>query len=313
MRVLIVGPGAVGRFLAARMALAQIPVALLDHRPERVGQIQRHGIELTAIDGRQEQVRCDVLLAGSGSEDSTPPFDIALSCVKSYDTEVAALQAAPFLRRDAVIVPLSNGLGNVEAVGQHWPAAQVAAGTHAFGLLAAGDHAVQQTGTGFFELAAPHDAVSAQERLPVLVDLLQQAQLQAELAPDYGKMLWQKAAVNCVINPIAALLQIPNGALLQLPLEPTMRAICGELVEVSHCEGIALELDHLFARVVGVCTATATNRCSTLVDLQMGRRTEIESLNGEVARRAEQARIPVPLNSLLTVLVRQRECDVQAG
>lgn len=322
MRVLIAGPGAVGRFLAARIALTGTEVALLDYRRDRAERLTDQGIHFCDPHGVTHRVPVPVWLPLStqgGVESELPtPYTHLLTCVKAHDTAQAVASAIPYLSPASVVVTLSNGLGNLEAARSAYPlAGSVAAATHTYGVRVddsshcwdghSSDGIVRQIGTGYMEIGAPH----AIRLVEPLIELLQEAGFDVRPVDDVHRMLWEKTAVNCAINPLAALLDVPNGELLRLSLEPQMRAVCGELVEVANHDGVTLVLEHLLERALQVCHDTAANSCSMRVDLRSRRKTEIDALNGAVAQRGEEAQQPTPMNSLLTLLVRHRERQVQ--
>lgn len=114
---------------------------------------------------------------------------------------------------------------------------------------------------------------------------------------------WHKLAVNCAINPLATLANVPNGILKNLHFQQDIRAVCEEvsLIAQAHLGKALPELsaDQLESGVYQVIQATAKNRCSMLQDRDAGQRTEIDYLNGYICQLGEDYNIPTPVNQHL--------------
>jgi 2-dehydropantoate 2-reductase len=121
---------------------------------------------------------------------------------------------------------------------------------------------------------------------------------------DVEAVLWEKLLINVGINPLTALLRVPNGALPELP-EAWALAVAAavEALAVAQAAGVPLAVDPE-ERLRQVCLATAANHSSMLQDILAGRPTEIEALNGQVAARGRALGVPTPVNDLLTGLLR---------
>ena len=130
-------------------------------------------------------------------------------------------------------------------------------------------------------------------------------------------ILWSKVAYNCALNPLSALLDVPYGHLAE---EDYTRKIMGdvihELYRVGHAINIPLEpdtsdayLERFYGKLV---PPTAAHYASMREDLKKMRRTEIDALNGCIARFGVERDIPCPANALLTALIHAREKDALA-
>ena len=133
------------------------------------------------------------------------------------------------------------------------------------------------------------------------------------VAEDVDALLWGKLAVNAAINPLTALLRVPNGALLESPwAREVMRRAAGEVAAVAAARGIRLPFDDAGAQAEQVARQTALNRSSMLQDVLRGAESEIEAINGAVMRAAESAGVDVPANRLLYALVKALDETVSA-
>jgi 2-dehydropantoate 2-reductase len=137
--------------------------------------------------------------------------------------------------------------------------------------------------------------------------LLASAGLEAQARADLPSLLWEKLLVNAAINPLTALTGLPNGGLAEDKLlRDLMLAAVAEGAAVAAAEGVALPEDPV-RRAVEVCRRTAQNRSSMLQDLDRGRRTEVDAINGFIVRKAKVYGIPAPVNGALYALVKGRE------
>ena len=115
------------------------------------------------------------------------------------------------------------------------------------------------------------------------------------------------------INPLGALLGVPNGRLLELPDALIVQeSVIKECVPVAAAKGIALDAVEMMEATREVCRKTAANLCSMLQDLRAGRRTEIDSINGAFARFGREAGVAAPYNELLARLVRAKEREASS-
>ncbi|HWI63396.1 MAG TPA: 2-dehydropantoate 2-reductase [Symbiobacteriaceae bacterium] len=230
----------------------------------------------------------------------TEPVDLLLVMVKAYATADAIRWAAGAVGPETVALTLQNGLGNAEALAGFLGPDRVLAGTTAQGatLLAPGQ--VRHGGAGPTHLA-PWGGDSS--RAAEVASLLNQAGLPTALEADPRPLLWSKLAINCGINALTALLRVPNGELLNRPGAcRLMEAAAAEAGAVAAASGVMLPEDPV-ERVRQVARATAANRSSMLQDVERGRRTEVDAINGEVAARGRQLGVPTPVNETLLQLV----------
>jgi 2-dehydropantoate 2-reductase len=144
-------------------------------------------------------------------------------------------------------------------------------------------------------------------RAGALARLLGSAGVEAETTDALAPIAWTKLAANCAINPLTALHRVPNGF---LPGDPRLRAelegAAREVGAVAEARGIPLPGDVAQA-AVDVCRATAGNRSSMLQDVERGAPTEIDALNGAVAREGRRLGVPTPVNDRLFAAVRALE------
>jgi 2-dehydropantoate 2-reductase len=296
--VAIVGLGALGSVFAALLARAGIPVIGVCRRGEHREALKAGGLLIEEGD-EESRVRFPVTEELAADQDSL----LVLVLVKSFDTEAAARDLAGRIDEHTPVLTLQNGLGNAEALAAHLAPEQVLAGVTTFGALCEAPGRVRLTGRGDCEIGA---WIGAGERyLPQVRELLQRAGIECRLTANVPATLWKKLAVNAAINPLTTLLRVRNGELLRLqPLDPILGMIAEEVWRVAARHGIALPTPpQLQQEIRRVCQLTAGNRSSMLRDVEKGRRTEIEAINGAVARLGYKKGVLAPVNAALAGLI----------
>jgi 2-dehydropantoate 2-reductase len=125
---------------------------------------------------------------------------------------------------------------------------------------------------------------------------------------DIDQRLWRKLAVNSVINPLTALHDCRNGAVLELPgIDALLPALCAEVCAAANAEGLALNAAQLVDDVRHVCRVTAQNRSSMLQDIAARRLTEIDFINGYVVHKAAQYGLDCPQQRALYMQIQDLE------
>lgn len=295
IRVGILGAGAMGTLFAHGIASHTSSEVWLCARQNHPETVQVEG-------GPSVPVR----LAGLGER--MKDLDLLLVTVKAYDTRCAldGLIGAGGVGPSTLVLTLQNGLGNAETIAGRVGPERTLCGVTAQGATLLAPGLVRHGGRGPTELGTlagtGGDAPARR-----VADWLTGAGLPAAAVPDYRVPLWSKLAVNCAINPLTALLRIPNGELLRRPAATAlMEAAAHEVARVARAEGIPLERDPAeHARTVAA--ASASNRSSMLQDVERGRRTEVDAISGAVASLGNRHGLPTPVNATLAALVRSLE------
>jgi len=298
LKVLVVGPGAMGSLFAGMLALGGHEVWLMGRRMEVVDHIRRQGVTILRGEGRE-----NVPVSATTDARDVGPVDLVMVCVKAYDTERACVDALPAVGSSTTLLTLQNGLGNVETIASVVGRERVLAGVTSHGATLLGPGLVRHAGAG--ETAIGELDGAETERVWGVADALRQAGIQVEISPRVDSLIWGKLVVNAAINPITALLKVPNGGLLASEdARELMAAVALEAAGVARARGIPLPYADPVGRVEAVCRQTAPNRSSMLQDVDRGIRTEIDFIDGALAREGERLGVPTPLCWALTHLVR---------
>ena len=312
MRVGVLGAGAIGCYLGGRLAAAGHDLVLVG----RLGrEISEHGLELTDYTGARVRVE-DVRYV-----DQPGPLadrEAVLVTVKSMATEDAARPLAGFLRRDAVVVSFQNGVSNAARLRAVLPRHQVIAGMVPFN--------VARTGPGAFHNGTS-GPLAVEDRTGLerpLVDALRSAGFGVEVRRDIDRVAWTKLLIN-LNNSINALAGLPlQEQLRDRGYRRIMAACIREGIEAMRAGGLRpvrlgrmipglapamLSLPNaLFLRLAAAMVKIDPKaRSSMLDDLERGRTTEVDYLNGEVIALGERYGVPVPANRVVRDLVKAAE------
>ena len=301
--VAVVGAGALGCLFGGMLARAGIPLTLIG-RPVHVAAIRRDGLRFES----RGQV---TLIPVAATEDmaAVRGARLVLLCVKSTGTDDAARAMAPHLGRDAVVVNLQNGVDNVERISAH-VGNRVFPGLVYVAAEMAGPGHVRHTGGGSLtigELAAFRHAGADRRRLDEVAALFTAAGIKVTISDTVEVDLWTKLVMNCAYNAISALTGSQYAKMVSLPeIRTLMTDLVHEVMAVATAKGVRLP-DSLVEAAIRLADGMPVTISSTAQDLLRGRRTEIDHLNGYVAREGAALGIATPVNRTLNALVKLAE------
>ena len=298
IRIAIVGPGALGCLFGGLLALAGHDVRMLARRPEHAEYIEREGLVIEHEGPeRRAAVHADTDPARVG------PVDVAIVLVKATDTAGAAPSLPALLSADGAAVSLQNGLGNVEALAAVLGPERVLGGVTSQGATLLGPGRVRHAGFGPTTLAEAAGGLT--ERAERIAAVLDAAGIPARAADAVGPLVWGKLIANAAINPLGALLGCQNGVLVERPSSASLfDGLAAEAGAVAGALGVTLPFPDPVEHARSVARVTYANRNSMLQDVEAGRRTEVDAINGAVARLGAEHGVPTPLNATLAALIR---------
>jgi 2-dehydropantoate 2-reductase len=245
------------------------------------------------LDGHQFRIP---VLASNDPRDCAGA-ELALVLVKSWQTERAAHQLRECLAADGLALTIQNGLGNREILVEHLGASRVALGSTTTGATLLGPGLAKAGGEGTL-------SIEGHDRLGPLQQALRRAGFRLDVVQDARALIWSKLVVNSAINPLTAILRVPNGQLLERPAAREMlHALALETAAVAQAEQIDLANSDPVQLVENVARGTAANHSSMFQDIQRGAPTEIDAICGAVTRAGLQHSIPTPFNTACWRLV----------
>lgn len=293
-KVLILGTGALGTLFAARLSASGNAVTVLGTWQSALDALNRDGAGLLTAEG--DEIRFPVRATDNPADCGEP--EMALVLVKAWQTEQAAQKLSACLPASALAVTFQNGLGNREILAGALGEARVVLGVCTYGATLLGPGLARFGGEGVLSL-------EARGRSGEVAGLLRGAGFRVDILPDATALVWGKLVINAAINPLTALLRVPNGELLQRPVARLlMSALAKEAAAVAAASGVQLPFEDPVSAAEQVARRTAANCSSMLQDVKRGARTEIDAICGAVARAAQAQGISAPVNQVVWQLVK---------
>lgn len=293
MKFVVFGAGSLGSLVGG--LLAREHAVTLVARDPHASAVRESGL---SVEGEFDvHVRPDATTDGTDLH-----ADCAIVTVKAFHTETAArtLATGEF---DAVL-SLQNGMGNETLLADHLDC-PVLAGTVTYGAVLTDPGRVECTGIGDIVLGAREGGRS--DSAIRVGDAFSSAEIETTVADDMPHRLWEKLAVNAGINPTTALSRIPNGAVRSGEAEEIANEAARETAAVARTDDVEITDEDAVTAVAAVANATAANTSSMRQDVEAGRRTEIDAINGYVVARGLEHGVETPVNRTLVGLVKTWE------
>lgn len=296
MKFAVVGAGAVGGYYGARLAHAGFDVAMVA-RGAHLRAIQERGLWIWSPLG-------DFVTRPRTSEDPAAlgPVDVVLYAVKTYDNATALPLLAPLMGPDTIVLTLQNGVSSAADVGAVVGRERVLAGPTYVATALKAPGLIEQTGTHrrivFGE--AGQGAPTPSARVLAVADSLRRADIDAEPVADARVPLWEKFVYLAPFAAVTGAARQPAGIVWGTPsLRATLEAAFAETEAVARAEGI-LVAPSLGERVRSYMDALPPGtRSSLLIDLQAGKRIELDALAADVVRRGAALGVATPVMSTL--------------
>jgi len=298
-RIAVVGAGAVGGYFGGMFARAGAPIVLIGRR-HFADAVNSNGLVLDKSEG-QERIRVAATTEMSAIRDCS----LILFSVKANDTAETAKQIAPFLQPDATVVCLQNGVDNAD---------RVRAATNVVTVPAVVYVAVSVPEFGRVKHLARGDLIIGplSERTTEVANVFNRAAISCRISENIEGELWVKLLCNCALNAISALGHARYGQIVQSgDAKQLMQEVVDEVLAVARAAGVVLpgvdDRESGMAAAMKIATQMADAFSSTAQDLNRGRPTEIDALNGYIVRQGAALAVPVPINGALFTLVKLAE------
>jgi 2-dehydropantoate 2-reductase len=298
-RIAVVGAGAVGGYFGGIFARAGAPTIFIG-RKHFVDAVNSKGLVLDKSEG-QERIAAKATTDMSALRDCS----LILFCVKGNATSATATQMAPFVRPDATVVCLQNGVDNAQ---------RVRAATNLLSLPAVVYVAVSAPEPGRVKHLARGDLIIGppSKRTTEVANVFDRAGVSCRISENIEGELWVKLLCNCALNAISALGHVRYGEITRDDnAKKLMESVVDEVLAVARAAGITLpavrDRESGMAAAMEIATQMADALSSTAQDLNRGRLTEIDALNGYIVRRGAELEVPVPVNHALFTLVKLAE------
>jgi 2-dehydropantoate 2-reductase len=331
LRIAFVGAGAIGGYVGGHLAKAGLDVVLIDQWAEHVEAMQRHGLRFSGTLG-EYTVPVRALHVSDAQSLVREPIDLAFVCVKLYDTAWATTLVKDYLAPDGCVVTMQNSVVEPLVAGiVGWGrtlgciASTMSAEAYAPGRIV---RTRQPGGAAYtiFRAGETHGRVTP--RLTQLVELLGLVDSAKATTNLWGER-WSKLVANTMTTGVSG---VTGMSLMDVVKDASMRPLlvrlAAEAIRVGQGHGYAIEpvrrlepevwleaerggraalaqVERAFA--VELERMTDAGYSGTAQDLRKGRRTEIDYMNGYVARQGQDIGIAAPTHAALTALVHRME------
>jgi 2-dehydropantoate 2-reductase len=291
MQIIVLGAGAIGSLYGAKLA-ADNDVTLIGREPH-VAAINSGGLRIEGLESHSISIRATTAIDTIGAD------ALIVVTTKVPDTAAALARVAALVRDDITILCLQNGLGSEQlAHAALRDRGVVLRGISQFGAIFEAPGVIQFMAPGY-------TLIEDHERSTQIAATFTKAGLDGRVSRNIAADVWHKLVINCVVNPITAILGCDVGGIANPQLAPLKQLVIDECLAVAATQGLTLEAD--FLSEIDDTFRPSHNINSMLQDLRRGRTTEIDYLNGAVATLGAQSGVNCPVNAALTQIIKAME------
>jgi 2-dehydropantoate 2-reductase len=302
MRFAIVGSGAVGGYFGAKLARNGQDVTFIA-RGAHLAAIRQSGL-------RVESPKLGDFVVHAPAEDNPErvgPVDVVLFAVKAYDNPDALRLLPPLIGPETVVVTLQNGVDSADEVAAAVGEAHVLGGTTYVATALEAPGVIVQTGVHrsiiFGEVFGDRSRVSA--RVHRIADAMSPADIQITAVADGLVPIWDKFVYLAPFSGFTGAARLPIGGIWTDPhVREMFYAAAREIAALAAAEGVQISPDRFERLQEYMDNIPPTTRSSLLIDLEMGKRIEVEALQGAAVRRAARHNLPVPIVATLYAVLR---------
>ena len=305
MRFAILGSGAVGGYFGAKLAKSGQDVTFI-----------ARGAHLDAIRSKGLEVRSanlgDFIVRAPAESDTTRigPVDVAIVAVKAYDNATALPMLAPLVGPGTLVLTLQNGVDSVDDVAAIVGPAHVLGGTTYVATALEGPGLIVQTGVHraiiFGEVAGDLDRITP--RVQALADVFAAADIQVTPVADARVPIWDKFVYLAAFSGFTGAARLPIGPIWKYPhVQEMFYAASREIAAIAKAEGVTISANRFDTLEDYMARIPPTTRSSLLIDLEQGKRIEVEALQGAAVRRAKKHGVPVPVVATLYAVLKAWE------
>lgn len=308
MKITIVGSGNIGGLFGALLTDAGEDVTLVDIRDDLVETIQKDGIRIDTSSGESKHVRVKITndIASAGIS------DLVIIAVKSYATRNATESALAVVGEDTYVLSVQNGAGNVETIAQALgDESRIIGGIFLCVITPITlNHLSWVVGTGGLKMGPISGVMSPQ--VEKVADIFRKAGIEVTTSVNVQDLIWNKLLLNSCLC-LATVLKLTNDEFLAYPsTRKLVHLIADECIQVARAKGINLAnpenpMKPLLDTFETFRASGQKPKCSMLQDMERGRKTEIDTINGSIVREGKKHGIPTPVNEVFVWLVKAME------
>lgn len=286
-KIFVLGAGAIGSSYGALLSRKN-DVTLIGNE-NHVDAIISRGLTLSGDVQKEFFIKAETKIR------EVPSNTLILLTTKAHDSEKAITEIKGLLKDDTVILILQNGLGNKELVKRIVrDEIQIVRG-----LVKSAAEFLEPGKIAFWNGETILEQTKMSKRI---VWLFNESGLRTRISNEMDEEMWNKLVVNCVVNPITAILRVRDNEVAVDSLRQLRHGIVEECVKVGKCEGIVFQLD--LKEAIEKDIMKFTNFSSMCQDIMKRKKTEIDFLNGKIVELGKKHNIPTPINEAMTCLIK---------
>lgn len=305
IKIAIIGPGSIGCLIGSFfLKNKKCEISFLHRDKEKIEKIKEEGIVVKRVNGEIEKFLSSQFII-TENEKEIGKCDLIIITLKSYQTKSILKKLKNLINEKTYVLTLQNGLGNIEIIKRVVPEERIIGGTTSYGAYTISAGEIVFAGEGETVIGR----ISGNNRdILKIKNLFNNSGIKTEITENIEGALWSKFLINIAINPLATVLDVHNGYLIENKYaEKIMEYLIKEGWEIARNKKIKLLYPDPVKKVKEVCRITYNNINSTLQDIRNKRKTEIDFLNGVVVREGKKLKINVYTNWVFYNLIKFKE------
>ena len=290
MKILIMGTGGVGGYYGGLLAQQGRQVTFIARGPH-LDAIRSDGLKVKSVHGDF------TIFPANATQDpgEAGPADLVLFCVKSYNTDEAARQIQPAVGPGTVVVSLQNGIDAAERIGNLVGMEHVVGGVTWLSAAVEAPGVIRQV-SQFRRIVLGELAGSYSRRVDSISEAFKNTGVTVETSEDIWKVLWTKLVFITAVSSLGSLTRLPMGDYRSVPeARNLLFRIMKEVEAVARAQDISLDTDVVEKWLAFIDGSAPQIKPSMQVDVEAGRRTELESMIGVVSRKGHEQGVPTPV------------------
>lgn len=289
MKILVMGTGGVGGYYGGLLAQQGNEVTFIS-RGAHLYAIRHEGLKVKSVHGDFTVAPADAIEDPSKLD----PMDLVLFCVKTYNTDEAAEAIRPAVGPQTAVLSLQNGIDAAERIGKVVGVENVLGGTTWLSSAVESPGVIKQV-SQFRRIVLGELGGGRSERVQSIYEALNQTGITVEVSEDIRKILWTKFVFIASASSLGSLTRLPIGEYRSIPeTRNLVSSIMREVEALARAQGVQLDSDVIQKSLDFVDNAAPHIKPSMQLDVENGRRTELESMVGVIGRKGRELGVPTP-------------------
>ena len=287
-----------GVLFGGRLAAVGNDVTMVDVVPAVLETIGSRGIII-----HDETGATTIPVKACKGEDLTETQDLVILFTKTLYSRSALASAGGYIGDKTQVLTLQNGLGNIETIADFVKMDQILVGVTNYASDVKGPGEIATQGAGYVRLMSADGQM--REGVNAACAALKEAGFNAEISEDVFSAIWEKVGFNAALNSTTAICRVPVGGIGKVSEGRELVAkIARETAAVAAAYGVHVDVEEIIKSTSYAFEAHKDHFTSMAQDVQKGRKTEIEYINGEIVRRAHDKGIEVPYTEKVYMLMK---------